>query len=260
MSVTIQYGKAFQREVLTAARTYYVRTDGSDSNSGLADTAGGAFLTINKALSAVQAIDISIYTVTIQVGTGTFTGAIALTNGWVGSGKVILQGDTTTPGNCHINVTGTSVSMTAARLEVDGFQITSTGNNFNLANGSQLVLRNMIYSGGSAAIRVTYDSFCQVSGANHTINGNYSTYLNGLKGSYNCFGATITLTGTPAFSTSFAFMDTLSYALMSSMTFSGSGTGKRYTVNQNSVLQTGGGATYLPGNSAGTVTTGGVYT
>ena len=61
------------REVLTANRTYYVRTDGSDSNDGLANTAGGAFLTIQKAINIVSALDIGTYTVTMQVGAGTYT-------------------------------------------------------------------------------------------------------------------------------------------------------------------------------------------
>jgi hypothetical protein len=67
------------REPLTAARHYYVRTDGSDSNTGLVNTAGGAFLTVQKAIDvAVElngaASDPDVIWVEIHVGTGTFKG------------------------------------------------------------------------------------------------------------------------------------------------------------------------------------------
>jgi hypothetical protein len=44
------------------------------------------------------------------------------------------------------------------------------------------------------------------------------------------------------------------------VTFSGAGTGKRYSVNENSVIETGGsGASYFPGDVAGSAANGGQY-
>ena len=83
------------REVLTAARTYYVTVAGSDSNDGL--TPGTAFLTINKAIRVVaETLDLSFNAVTIDVGAGTFNEQVTLRR-VVGNGSVILQGqgDTT---------------------------------------------------------------------------------------------------------------------------------------------------------------------
>jgi hypothetical protein len=61
------------RERLTADRNYYVRTDGSDSNTGLANTAGASFLTIQKAVDVVcNDIDLGDYLVTINVAAGNY--------------------------------------------------------------------------------------------------------------------------------------------------------------------------------------------
>jgi pectin methylesterase-like acyl-CoA thioesterase len=103
------------REVLTANRTYYVRTDGSDSNTGLANTAGGAFLTLQAAINAAASIDISIYTVTISVAAGTYSSGVITLKACVGAGEVVITGDTTTPGNVIISSSGNAFSGTGIR-------------------------------------------------------------------------------------------------------------------------------------------------
>lgn len=64
---------AITRELLSADRDYYVRTDGSDSNNGLANTSGGAFLTVAAALVSAKAIDPNGHKIKINVGEGVFT-------------------------------------------------------------------------------------------------------------------------------------------------------------------------------------------
>jgi hypothetical protein len=77
------------------------------------------------------------------------------------------------------------------------------------------------------------------------------------------FLAPITITGTPAFSGAFAYGDYGGKIQFNPNTnFSGSATGKRFLMHNNSVLVTQGSssATYLPGNVAGTLDTGAVWT
>jgi len=129
------------REVLTAARTYYVRADGSDSNTGLVNSSGGAFLTIQKALNTVASIDMSTFQVTVSVQTGTYTGAIAFTN-YLGTIPPILQGNTSTPTNVVINVTGNdAITADGSPLWVlQGFQVktTTSGVVIHAKNGGKL--------------------------------------------------------------------------------------------------------------------------
>lgn len=78
--------------------TFYVRTDGNDNNNGLTNTAAGAFLTIQGAITALaRDWDFAKYQPTISVGAGTFSGGIVSAHPWVGVTYplVVGQGDTT---------------------------------------------------------------------------------------------------------------------------------------------------------------------
>jgi hypothetical protein len=80
------------REILSAERTYYVRADGNDNNTGLEDTPGGSFLTFGRAVLACQQIDPFGYKLTIHLGPGTFDETVGL--GYI-SGIVDVEGSLT---------------------------------------------------------------------------------------------------------------------------------------------------------------------
>ena len=115
--------KRHVREMLTANRTYYVRSDGSNSNSGLADTAGGAFLTIQKAWNVIVTLDLAGFTATINIGTGTFTAGLSAAVAPVG-GNVIVNGNgaanttiSVTGGNAIINQALCNITVQNIRLQ-----------------------------------------------------------------------------------------------------------------------------------------------
>ena len=94
------------REKLTAARAYYVRSDGSDSNTGLANSSGGAFLTAQKAVDTVASLDLGIYDATIYLGATTWTAGTTLKT-LIGAGQCIIRG-------INADTTSTVISTTSA--------------------------------------------------------------------------------------------------------------------------------------------------
>lgn len=88
---------------------------------------------------------------------------------------------------------------------------------------------------------------------------NYVDVSSGAAISLQVQNLTITITGTPAFS-AYAGAYFGGILLANGCTFSGSATGSRYSVSSNAVIFTNGaGANYFPGDSAGSVATGGQY-
>ncbi len=255
-----------QREVIAGNRTYYVRADGSDANNGLADNSGGAFLTIQKAVDTVASIDLSAYSVTIQVRSGTYA-PVALKS-YVGAGPVHLVGDTTTPSNVVIAATAADcivASGVVGKYHLRGFRLTTATSGFqvNLSQGSVVEIDgNMNYhtcvshgiavqSGSLLSISASYSISASPGGAHLVVGqGSVATYT----------PPTVTLTGTPAWVTAFAYAFTAGAISTAGVTFSGASTGKRYLADANATINTfGSGANYFPGDVAGTVSGDAVY-
>lgn len=254
------------REVLTANRTYYVLTTGSDSNTGLANTAAGAFLTIQKAVNVACGLDLSIYSVTINVGAGTYTGAVVL-GSYVGVGPITITGDTTTPSNVVISTTSASCVtadgvLGSWRMGGFKFQTTTTGHAFYVVNGSVVTLNGLnefgaVASGYSHFVVANYARVTVT--ANYTISGNaHSHALASAGGLLDVNSLTITISSSPTMTYYYRSIR-LANITAYSMTYSGSLTAgaTRYQINMNSILETGGATTSVPGSVAGTTATGG---
>lgn len=255
------------REKLSANRTYYVRTDGSDSNTGLADTAGGAFLTPQKAMDVVAGLDISIYTVTVNVRAGTYTGTLTLKT-VVGGGTVQFIGDETTPANVTISVTGgnaVSGGVAIGTFVVAGFKLASS-NTIDAIFASSLIvtLRNNEYA-GTASYRIYSGSgaYVKMAGSANKISGGGSGFMIAERLSQiEDFGATYTLTANVTYISAFVVCRSLSIlTCLATFTLGGfSVTGARYSVTLNGIINTsGGGASFFPGSTGGSSATGGQY-
>ena len=248
------------RALLTANRTYYVRTDGSDSNDGLSNSSGGAFLTIQKAIDVVGGLDTSIYDVTISIASGTYTTPIVLKN-FVGAGLCTL---TCPSGTAVISVTGSNAirgTLITSRYRLGAgirIQTTTSGSCIYLEK-SALQLEGCEF-GACASVHVVLDSaWCYVL-AGYTISGSAAQHILASTGSQFIYlgGLTIALTGTPAFNP-FVNATLGSVVRAAGLTFSGSATGSRYSATLNGAISSGGNPNYFPGNAAGSVATGGQY-
>lgn len=261
--VTCDQPAGSRREVLTAARSYYVRTDGSDSNDGLANTSARAFLTIQKAINTVAALDISIYNVTINVAAGTYTGSNTVTGPWVGSGVVTLNGDTATPSNCVIQVAGNCLlARSGGTINVQGFKFISTGTAQLRANtGGSIITSGLNEFNNATTHRIFAEGQGQITcSANETVSGTAGQghYCAAYGGFIQAQGITWTASGTATQGT-FALSQS-GFIMSLSATSSGTFSGVRYNATVNGAINVfGGGANYFPGNSAGTTATGGQY-
>lgn len=259
---------AVYREALNANRTYYVRTNGSDSNDGLANTSGGAFLTIQKAIDVVASLDLRTFSVAINVADGTYatTGDTVSLKSYVGSGVVTIVGNTVTPANVLISttsgscVTGAGVTGTYAISGMKFVALTAGYNCVVVTQGTRLALASVNFGAANFQVAATTNAIVVFNSA-YTISGaaNIHWYAT-LGGFIQAAGITVTISGTPAYAQAFAWCQSHGRVSVNADTFSGSATGVRYYADTLALIDTqGGGASYLPGNSAGSTATGAIY-
>lgn len=259
-------GSSTGREALTANRTYYVRTDGSDiSNNGLSDHSGGAFATVQKALNVAATIDFNGFTVTVQAGSGSFSGAVD-----VG----LMTGQSTAANLVITGISAAATTITASRYFQGTIRVTGAGARVTLQN---MTVANTDGAGGicimglsnaevaignDVTVSSTFSWLWAQTGASVYLLGG-STLTVALNATYPFFSAAAGLLSLLA-STTVALGTRTGTALWrvaelgygeSQATYTGTFTGKKYDILTNGVMQTFGAT--LPGSSAGTTTTGG---
>lgn len=258
------------RQKLTANRTYYVRTDGNDSNTGLANTAGGAFLTVQRALDVAAAtLDFAGFKVTISVGAGTFSGraVIPLMIGQTDVTKleIIGAGATTiisgfgayTISTLYCGVPG--AGATVSNLKIENTAGASVGCCVNVENAGQITLGAGIELGtsGWASARASQNGILKFT-AGATISADAGNIFSVQ------FGGYIEIVGTFALGTRTVIqtVNVSSSGILfapGAVTFTGTVTGVRYLASSVGVIYVGGSATFFPGTTAGTTATGGQY-
>jgi hypothetical protein len=256
---------------LSAPRSYYVNAStGSDANNCL--TSGLPCLTIQHAISLINALNMNGYNVTINLASGTYAPFVA--GPLNGSGTVQIIGNTTTPSTVVISaITGEAAYFSAPGWTLAGVTVSSA------ANGSAPHLGCGVRATGGAVVTL-YDisfgaaSFAQVEAEFGSgivflgvLNGTPSAFVN-IVGSAPAFmyaidasiatgGTNLTLIGTPTYSSTsfgFAYATQLGVITEAFNSVTGSATGKYYNATLNAIIS---GVSTYPGSVAGTTATGG---
>ncbi len=246
--------------IIRTAVTLYVRTDGSDSNTGLVNNAGGAFLTNQHALDVATTLLPLNCVVTVKMGnSGNFAGGV-VAGGTGGNPRnlegIVVQGDTGTPANTIVTSPITSTSGAAVRAEYYKIATTDLNGLVASAGGYITIGAGMDFGDcGTGSHVFVADTGTVYSSDNYTISGDAYAHMQLFGQSLaDAEGATVTLTGTPNFTGSFIEVTQGSHAIVDGMTYSGPATGTRFAMDSSSAIQGGGlTLTTFPGNVDGVV-------
>lgn len=248
------------REMLQAARTYFVDPQqGDDAKDGLGAGAE-AFATLARAIAATRAIDTGGHDITIQCADGAYfqSTPAEITTPLVGCGRLILQGNSAAPELVVMEGAGEVISASTGDVILRGVTLqnsSATDPALVVTDLARVALDQVRFGPAGGHIRQEGGSVSLAGGC--AIAGDATYHLHLEAGArFDGNGQEITLESTPDFSVAYMICDGLSHAIAQDMAFVGSATGQSYAVSANAVIVAG--ATALPGDVAGSAQTGGI--
>ena len=247
------------REKLTASRTYYVRTDGNDSNTGLINSSGGAFLTVQAALNAAMALDLGLNNVLISVQGGSYLGSIQANGVVIGAGTITIQGTVGVSANVSLGANPSIQCQGGARIYVEHLTVKRLDTNTR----SQLFFNSLIFAANAGSVHLSVESGGLISAyGNYTVSGaaNYHMVAVDAGSQIKIDARTVTFSAGYAFATYFIVGQHLAHVSINGVNWAGSAasvTGVRYIVSTNSVIF--GNSVLPPGSSAGISGSGGQF-
>lgn len=268
----------FNRIILTADTTFWVRSDGNDANTGLVNTAAGAKRTWNGLYLAFTSLyDAGGKIVTLKSGTtGTYPAGLFMSTAWVGGGQLI------------IDLNGSSIAETVTKGIIN--DVVQPGQ-ITIQNSAGLGVGGVISSAGFAAIQndqpsdmnigigittgPAFDAHYEATqGAgiylsapiNVTSNGTLTAQefvLTAGGGIFGFNGQTVNFLTNQTFTLGTIVAQSNSSIAANAVTWNLNAhtiSGPRYNVSLGGNIYTAGaGATYIPGSAAGIQTSGGLY-
>lgn len=251
----------------SGATNFFVATTGSDSNSCLS---GSPCLTLQHAYDVItNTYDQLGLNAIINVADGTYTTPLVLNGPPAKSGSVSIVGNTGTPANVILTTTSAgAITCNNANVTLSGFELRASGGFAGIlaGPGCDVYFSNMRFGTTSTGDHINaFDGGRVHITGSYAITGGAGYHWHARVGGRIETGvgvtATITLSGTPAFTNDFAGANFGQiYLFPSTVTFSGSATGNRFFSHNLARIESGGlGITGFPGNAAGLLQTGGEY-
>lgn len=256
------------RQRLTGPLNLYVNAStGNDGNNGLTPTT--AFATPQAAWNYIMArLDIGAQSVTVNLADGTYPG-FGCAGAPVGqeSWQVVFTGDAVNPTAVVISGLnqGAITVSSGAIIVFKNMRLQSSGSGFTagiglyVTTGGIVQFENIDFAACSDTHLSVQNGEVAAQGLPYTISGNAPYHINcAFAGSLDLAGVQVTLYNSPNWTGAFINMEVNAVTNLGGAVFNGPAVGKRYQLSTNAVLMLNGADpdTFLPGNAAGTVTTG----